>query len=132
VPELISYDYALVWVVPDLERGEFINVGVILFAKLARVLTTRTWLDESRLAAMAPDRDPAVISEHLAALERIAAGGPDAGPIGKLSASQRFHWLTAPRSTMIQTSPVHSGLCKDPGDELQRLFERLVRADQAE
>ncbi len=129
MPKLVSYDYALVRVVPDLERGEFLNVGVILFAKLARVLATRTWLDEGRLETLARDRDPAVIREHLAALERIAAGGPEAGPIGSLSASQRFHWLVAPRSTMIQPSPVHSGLCEDPMAELDRLFDRLVRPE---
>ncbi len=126
-----SYDYAVVRVVPDLDRGEFLNVGVVLFAKTARALLSRTALDDDRLAQLAPGLASAPIREHLAAFERIAAGGDDAGPIGRLSPSQRFHWLVSPRSTMIQTSPVHSGLCLDPALELDRLFERLVATPAA-
>ena len=126
MPELSSYDYAIVRVVPSLERGEFVNAGIILFAQSDRFLAARVELDEQRLAALAADRDAAEIREHLASVERICIGGDAAGPIGRLSASQRFHWLVAPRSTMIQMSPVHSGLCEDPAIELDRLFERLV------
>ena len=126
---LSSYDYAVIRVVPDLERGEFLNAGVILFAKTARALLSRTWLDEARLASLGDDLDAEVVRAHLASFERIAAGGADAGPIGGLSMSGRFHWLVSPRSTMIQVSPVHSGLCADPAAEIDRLFERLVRSD---
>ena len=126
MPELSSYDYAVVRVVPDLDRAEFMNAGVILFAKTARALLSRVQLDDARLAQLAPALDPRLIADHLASFERIAAGGEGAGPIGRLSPSQRFHWLVSPRSTMIQTSPVHSGLCADPAAELDRLFERLV------
>ncbi len=126
MPELSSYDYAVVRVVPDVERGEFLNVGVILFAKTRHALIARVALDEERLAVLAPDRDADMIRAHLTSIEQIAAGRPDSGPIGQLSASQRFHWLVAPRSTMIQASPVHSGLCEDPEAELERIFERLV------
>ena len=126
MPELSSYDYAVVRVVPDVERGEFLNVGVILFAKTRHALIARVLLDDDRLAVLAPDRDADMIRAHLTSIEQIAAGGPDSGPIGQLSASQRFHWLVAPRSTMIQTSAVHSGLCDDPEAELGRIFERLV------
>jgi len=126
VPELSSYDYAVVRVVPRVDREEFLNAGIILFAKLAGVLVARVQLDEGRLAALAPGEDPAPIREHLASFECIAHGGADGGPVGLLSQSQRFHWLTAPRSTVIQVSAVHSGLCDDPEAELQRLFEHLV------
>ena len=126
MPEQSSYDYAVVRVVPDLERGEFINAGIVLFAKVPGVLAARVWLDEDRLRALAPDRDAAMIRAHLESVERIASGGPDTGSIGQLSPSQRFHWLVAPRSTMIQMSPVHSGLCADAPEEMDRLFGRLV------
>jgi hypothetical protein len=128
MPEHCSYDYAMIRVVPDVARAEFINAGVVLFAKSHGALLARTWLDEARLAALAPTADVAAIRAHLASIERVSAGGPDAGPHGELSASERFHWLTSPRSTVIQVSPVHSGLCEDPGAEVERLFERLVRA----
>ena len=132
MPERSSYDYAIVRVVPDVERGEFLNVGVILFAKTARALLSRVHLDEERLSVLAPGVDPAPIREHLASIERIAVGGADAGPIGALSPSQRFHWLVSPRSTVIQVSPVHSGRCHDPAAELDRLFGRLVTSPRQE
>lgn len=128
MPELSSYDYAVVRVVPDVERGEFLNAGVILFARTRSFLAARVALDEGRLAALAPTCDVTAIRAHLASLERIAAGATGSGPIGQLDPSQRFHWLVAPRSTVIQVSPVHSGLCEDPRQELDRLFERLVSA----
>lgn len=127
MPERSSYDYALVRVVPSLDRGEFLNVGVILHARNARYLGARVGLDERRLAELAPGADVGPIRDHLSAFERIAAGGDEAGPIGRLDDSQRFHWLVAPRSTVIQTSAVHSGLTDDAGAELDRLFDRLVR-----
>lgn len=125
MPEL-SYDYAVVRVVPDVERGEFVNAGVILFARVPGKLIAKVRLDEERLATLAPGLVSGEIRSHLASLERIAAGGPEGGSIGRLGPSERFHWLVAPRSTMIQVSPVHSGLCADPEAEAQRLFDRLV------
>jgi hypothetical protein len=127
VPEHCSYDYAVVRVVPDVARGEFLNAGIILFAKTHGALLARVALDEERLAALAPGADVEAIRAHLASIERICAGGEAAGPHGKLTESERFHWLVAPRSTVIQVSPVHTGLCDDPEAEVDRLFERLVR-----
>jgi hypothetical protein len=132
VPESDSYDYAVVRVVPDLERGEFLNVGVILFAQLAGFLAARIALDQERIATLSPHRDAADLRAHLESIERICSGASDAGPIGELSQSQRFAWLVAPRSTMIQVSAVHSGLSDDPADELERLFARLVANPPAE
>ncbi len=120
------YDYAVVRVVPDVARAEFLNAGIILFAKSHGALLARVALDEARLALLAPDADVAAIRSHLEAIERICAGGAAAGPHASLSASERFHWLTSPRSTAIQVSPVHSGICDDPEVEADRLFERLV------
>jgi hypothetical protein len=128
VPERCTYDYAVVRVVPDVARAEFLNAGVVLFAKSHGALLSRIELDEARLTALAPDADVAIIRSHLEAIERICAGGDAAGPHGTLSASERFHWLTSPRSTVIQLSPVHAGLCDDPQAEVDRLFVRLVRS----
>ena len=122
-----SFDYAVIRVVPRVERGETLNAGVIVLSRPRRFLRARVSLDEARLRAIAPDADPATILPHLAAIERIAAGDPSAGPIARLSIAERFHWLTAPSSTVIQPSEVHTGLCDDPEGELDRLFERLVR-----
>lgn len=121
-----AYDYSVVRVVPDVARGECLNAGVVLFAKTQRALLSRIALDEDRLGVLAPDADMAAIRSHLASIERICAGGEAAGPHAHLSASERFHWLTAPRSTVIQLSPVHSGICDDPEAEADRLFARLV------
>ncbi len=126
MPAHCSYDYAVVRVVPDVARGEYLNAGIILFAKSHAALLARIWLDEARLTALAPDADVAAIRAHLTSIERICAGGPKAGPHGSLSPSERFHWLVSPRSTVIQVSPVHSGLCDDPSAEADRLFGRLV------
>lgn len=128
-----SYDYAIVRIVPDLERGEFINVGIILFSRQQHKLLAKVWLDERRLRSLAPGGKVTDVEAHLSSIERIAAGGPDAGSLGHLDPSQRFHWLVAPRSTVIQVSPVHSGLCTDPEAEVERLFQRLVgRGDRGE
>ncbi len=121
-----AYDYSVVRVVPDVARGEFLNAGVVLFAKTHRVLLSRIELDEERLHVLAPDADVDAIRSHLDSIERICEGGEAAGPHAHLSASERFHWLTAPRSTVIQLSPVHSGICEDPEAEADRLFARLV------
>lgn len=121
------FDYAIVRVVPRVERGEFLNAGVIVFSSTAAFLGARVELDRSRLLALAPDVELAVVENHLDVIPRVCAGGDAAGPIGSLSQRQRFHWLVAPRSTIIQTSPVHSGVHHDLDAALQGLFERLVR-----
>ena len=126
MPDRCAYDYSVIRVVPDVARGEFLNAGVILFAKTHRALLSRISLDEARLLALAPNADVAGIRSHLESIERICRGGPAAGPHADLDASQRFHWLTAPRATIIQLSPVHSGICDDPAAEADRLFARLV------
>ena len=127
MPAPASFDYAVVRVVPRVEREEFVNAGVILFSLERDYLAARVELDRARLRALAPDVDLVLVEEHLAAVPRIAAGGEGSGPIGALSRRERFHWLVAPRSTIIQVSPVHSGLCDDPERALERLVERLVR-----
>ena len=122
-----SFQYAVVRVVPRVERGESLNAGVILLCRPRRFLAARVGLDAARLRALAPDVDPATIETHLAAIERMAAGDPAAGPIAALGQGERFHWLVAPSSTVIQPSEVHTGLCDDPAAELDHLFEGLVR-----
>jgi hypothetical protein len=126
VAERESFQYAVVRVVPRVERGESLNVGVVLFSRRHRFLAARTELDAAALAAMAPGCDLAEVRPHLETLERVAAGDPAAGPIAALEPSERFHWLTAPSSTIVQTSPVHTGLTTDPAAELDHLFARLV------
>lgn len=126
VPPPNAFQYAIVRVLPRVERGECLNVGVILLCRPRRYLDARIALDERRLAAFAPDLDPASIRPHLDAIERIAAGDPAAGPIARLGQAERFHWLVAPASTVIQTSDVHSGLCDDPAVELDHLVATLV------
>jgi len=121
------FDYAIVRVVPRVERGEFLNAGVIVFSSTAAFLGARIELDRARLRALASDVDLTVVEGHLEVIPKVCAGGADAGPIGSLSQRQRFHWLVAPRSTIIQTSPVHSGVHHDLEAALQGLFERLVR-----
>ncbi|MDE3129743.1 MAG: DUF3037 domain-containing protein [Acidobacteriota bacterium] len=122
------FQYAVLRVVPRVEREEFINVGVIVFCRTRRFLRARVALDPRRIRALAPDVDLAAVQEHLDARVRVAAGDADAGPLAALSQSERFHWLVAPSSTMIQTSPVHSGLGDDPEAVLDRLFSELVPA----
>jgi hypothetical protein len=121
------FQYAIIRVVPRVERGECMNAGVVLLCRSKRFLAARVGLDVARLQALAPGIDPATIEEHLAAIERVAAGDPEAGPIARLGQGERFHWLVAPSSTVIQPSEVHTGLSDDPGAELNHLFERLVR-----
>ena len=123
-----SYDYAVIRVVPRVDREEFMNVGVIISCPAKDFLEARIEMDEARLLAFAPQVDLDSVRTHLASIPRICAGGPDAGPIGQLSARERFHWLVAPRSTIIQTSRVHSGRCTEPGPVSERLLDRMVRS----
>ena len=123
------FEYAVVRVVPRVEREEFINAGVILFSATAGYLGCELGLDEARLRALAPDLDDqtlATLRRHLATMRAIAAGDPAGGPNAALAQRERFHFLVAPRSTMIQVSPVHSGLCDDPAAALARLASTLL------
>ena len=120
------FQYAIVRIVPDIARGEFVNAGVILMCRTKRYLGARVGLDEGRLAAIAPDLSPDTVRPHLAAIVRIADGEPEAGPIAALTLAERFHWLVSPSSTMIQVSETHTGLCADPAIELDHLYEALV------
>ena len=120
------FQYAMVRVIPDVERGECLNAGVIVFCRPRRFLAARMALDTARLRALAPGVDLEAVQAHLDAVERIAAGDPAAGPIAALPASERFHWLVAPASTIIQPSTVHTGLTDNPEGELDRLLRRLV------
>jgi len=126
VPTRSSFDYAVIRVVPRVEREEFVNAGVILFCRTRRYLAAKTKLDEARLRALWPDVDVDAVRAHLTAFERVAAGGPGSGPIGRLPMADRFHWLTAPRSTVVQVSPIHAGLTEDPARELDELVHALV------
>jgi len=121
-----QFAYAILRVVPRVERGEQLNAGVVLFCRRRRFLAAKVDLDEVRLAALAPDLDAAQVRAHLDALARIAAGDPAGGAVARLDASERFGWLVAPSSTIIQPSPVHTGLCEDPEEMLDRLFAELV------
>jgi hypothetical protein len=125
MPEPSSYDYAVVRVVPRVERGEFINAGVILFCRTKQYLAARIELDEQRLALLAPECDPAKIRAYLEIFPQVCEG---AGPIGQLSQAERFHWLVSPRSTVIQVSCVHSGFCSDPEATLEHLMDSMVRS----
>lgn len=120
------FEYAVLRVVPDLERGETLNAGVILMSRPRRFIGARISLDERKLGALAPGCDVAAVRGHLEAIERIASGDPSAGPIARLSFPERFHWLVSPASTIVQPSAVHTGLTDDPAGELERLFARLV------
>ncbi|HWM94565.1 MAG TPA: DUF3037 domain-containing protein [Thermoanaerobaculia bacterium] len=126
MPALSSFDYAIIRVVPRVDREEFINSGVILFALQKDFLQARVEVNEARLRALWPEVDVELVRQHLEAIPRICAGSPDAGPIARLSLRERFHWLVSPRSTMIQVSPVHSGLCDQPEKALEELFRRMV------
>lgn len=121
-----SFEYAVIRVVPHVERGEFINAGIVLYCRARSFLDARVALDETRLRALAPTADPAEITSYLEALQRICQGGSGSGPIGQLTQRERFHWLIAPRSTVIQTSPAHAGLCHDPTAMLDHLMATVV------
>ncbi len=130
MPARSSFDYAIVRVVPRVEREEFINAGVILFCRTRRFLGARIELDMRRLAALAPALDPADIQRQLAFILLVCAGDAAAGPIGRWPMAERFHWLVAPGSTVVQPSPVHSGLCIDPDAALDHLLATMVRLPQ--
>jgi hypothetical protein len=127
MPAPNSFDYAVLRVVPRVEREEFVNAGVILFCLAKDFLSARVEVNEPRLRALWPDLDLDLVREHLTAIPRICAGSPDAGPIARLTLRERFHWLVAPRSTMVQVSPVHAGLCDEPERALDELFRQVVR-----
>ena len=121
-----AFSYAIVRVVPRVERGERFNVGVVLYCPELGFLGARMQLDERRLEVLAPDVAPDVVRPYLDAVVRIAAGDPAAGPIAALAPGERFGWLVAPSSTMLQPSSVHTGLCHDPARTLDDLFDDVV------
>jgi hypothetical protein len=127
VPERKAFQYTILRVVPRIDRGECINVGVVLFCPQRRFLGARIELDEARLRALDPDLDPESVRPHLAAIGAVVAGDPAAGPLAELSPSERFGWVAARSSTMIQPSDVHTGLSEDPEATLEHLFGSLVR-----
>lgn len=116
-----SFDYALLRVVPRVERQEFVNAGVVVFCREKRYLAARVRLNRERVRALWPDADLELIAQHLNAAVRICEGDPAAGAIAQLSQSERFHWLVSPRSTILQPSPVHTGVCEEVGNLLDRL-----------
>lgn len=128
MPDKFRYDYAVIRVVPKVDREEFINAGVIVSCPELSFLEARIKLNESRLLALDPAIDVALVKTHLATIPTICRGGDEAGSIGRLPQRQRFHWLVAPRSTIIQTSPVHTGRCGDPAAALEHLVTTMVDA----
>jgi len=126
VPDKFRYDYAVIRVVPKVDREEFINAGVIVSCPDLSFLEARIKLDEPRLLALDPTVDLDLVRKHLASIPTICRGGEEAGAIGQLPQRQRFHWLVAPRSTIIQTSPVHTGRCGDPAAALEHLVAKMV------
>jgi hypothetical protein len=121
-----EFQYAIWRVVPDVERGEALNAGVVVFCRRRGFLKARVALDDDRLRALNPQTDADAVRRHLEALVRVAAGEPDAGPIAALPPSERFGWLTAASSTIVQPSAIHTGLCDEPQRLLDHLFDRLV------
>jgi len=122
-----TFESAIIRVVPRVEREEFLNVGALVSCPLLDFLEARVELNRARLQAIAPEMDLDLIEEHLAAIALICEGGEKAGPIGMLAQRARFHWLTAPRSTVIQCSAVHSGLCENPQDALEKIMKKMVQ-----
>lgn len=127
MPARAPYDYAVIRVVPRVEREEFVNVGVLVSCPGSSLLVAGIELDEARLRALDPGVDVEAVRLHLQAIERICRGGREAGPIGQLPVRARFHWLTAKRSSIIQMSPVHTGRCLEPERIVEHLLERMVR-----
>jgi hypothetical protein len=127
-----AYDYAIVRIVPRVERGEMINVGIILSCPDSDFIAARIELDEARVLAVDPALDLATVRAHLSTIPAICEGRPDAGPIAALPARQRFYWLVSPRSTVIQVSPVHTGRTADPAQALDRLVETMVRVPRGD
>lgn len=126
MPAPASFDYAVLRVVPRVEREEFVNAGVLVFCLERRYLAARVRLDEARLKALWPEVDVELVRDHLAAVERICQGDPAAGPIAQLSLRERFHWLTSARSTILQPGPVHTGICDNPANLLDRLEKQFL------
>ncbi len=126
MPVPATFDYAILRVVPRVERQEFINAGVVIFCLEKRYLDARVHLDLDRLKALWPEVDADLVRQHLEAIPRICLGDPAAGPIARLSQRERFHWLTSPRSTIIQPSPVHTGICDGTESVLDRLANRFL------
>ena len=126
MPKPEPFQYAMWRIVPRVERGEAVNAGVVLFCRPKRFLGARTELDEALLAALSPGCDPAEVLAQLETLVAVAEGRPEGGHVAAMAQSERFHWLTAPASTIVQPSPVHTGLTDDPAAELERLFTELV------
>jgi hypothetical protein len=126
VAEQLPFAYAILRVVPRVERGESINAGIVLFARQHGFLDARVRLDPARLTALDPDCDPAPIERQLDTLARVARGDAGAGPLASMEPSDRFNWLVAPASTIVQPGPVHTGLTDDPAGQLDRLFDELV------
>lgn len=122
------FEYALLRVVPRVERGEFINAGVVLYCQDARFLDARVHLDPERLQALDPNLDPDTVRAHLEVARLVCEGGPEAGAVGLLPPGQRFGWLVAPRSTVVQSSPVHTGFADDPEEAIEHLLRTMVRA----
>ena len=120
------FEYALLKVVPRVERGECINAGVVLYCQADRFLGARVHLDAARMRALDPGADLEAVRAHLEAFRAVCAGGTEAGAVGRLPLRERFGWLVAPRSTVVQPSEVHTGLTEDPRAELERLLQRMV------
>jgi hypothetical protein len=126
VPARAAFDYAILRVVPRVEREEFLNAGVVVFCLEKRYLAACIHLDANRLKTLWPAVDAELVAKHLEAIPRICAGDPEAGPVAQLSQRERFHWLVAPRSAIIQPSPVHTGICGDTEGILDRLAQQLL------
>lgn len=126
MPEINIFEYAVIRVVPRVEREEFVNVGIILFCAKQKFLKAIMCINEAKILAFAPQLEICFIEENLKAIIKICEGGKEAGPIGKLDVASRFRWLTATRSTVVQASKVHPGFCKDAEETLQKLVKQLV------
>ncbi len=129
MPDRAPFQYAILRVIPDVERGERLNAGIVLFCRPRRFLAARIALDEPLLQSMAPNADLERIRAHLDLLPRLCAGDPDAGPLALLDQAERFHWMVSPSSTVVQASAVHTGLTDGAAITLQGLMARLVERD---
>jgi len=125
------YDFAIIRIVPRVEREEFVNAGVVVFCPARQYLEAKVLIDEPRLKALWPDLDIGVIQQHLEPFPMVCAGNPDAGPIAQRPLRERFHWIVSPRSTMIQISPVHTGLTENPETTLNELYDKQVAVKRA-
>ena len=125
-PSRSPFSYAVLRVVPDIEREEFVNAGLVLFCRSRRYLRARTSLDVDRLRALRPNADATALLAQLALVEQIAAGKVESGPLAEMSQSERFHWLTTPRSTVVQPGPIHGGMADDPDATFEHLYTTLI------